>query len=137
MRAPTSVTPPATEPTIMRTVLPRNETSCPCESDGARQRHAHAISAAASWIRRVGQIPPTRGDIVAATAAGAGALLTRKLAWAEAPRSPGRIDLHHHYFPPAFLDAQRHAAVRQNEGEDARSDGPLWHRGWDSFAFDP
>ncbi len=60
------------------------------------------------------QGPPTRRDIVAAAAAGAGALLTGKLAWAQAARSPGRIDLHHHYFPPAFLDAQRDAAVRQN-----------------------
>ena len=60
------------------------------------------------------QGPPTRRHIVASAAAGAGALLTGKLAWAQAARSPGRIDLHHHYFPPAFLDVQRDAAVRQN-----------------------
>ena len=60
------------------------------------------------------QEPPTRRDIVLSAAAGAGALLTGNLAWAEATPSPGRIDLHHHYFPPAFLDAQRDAAVRQN-----------------------
>jgi len=57
---------------------------------------------------------PTRREIVASTAAGAGALLAGKLAWAQAARSPERIDLHHHYFPPAFLDAQRAVAVRQN-----------------------
>ncbi len=57
---------------------------------------------------------PTRRDIVASAAAGAGALLAGKLAWAQAARSPGRIDLHHHYFPPAFLDAQRRAALRQS-----------------------
>jgi hypothetical protein len=60
------------------------------------------------------QGPSTRRHIVASAAAGAGALLARKLAWAQAARSPGQIDLHHHYFPPAFLDAQRDAAVRQN-----------------------
>jgi predicted TIM-barrel fold metal-dependent hydrolase len=58
------------------------------------------------------QGPPTRRDIVLSAAAGAGALLAGKVAWAQAARSPGRIDLHHHYFPPAFLDAQRNAAVR-------------------------
>jgi len=57
---------------------------------------------------------PTRREIVTLTAAGAGALLAGKLAWAQPARSPGRIDLHHHYFPPAFLEAQRDAAVRQN-----------------------
>ena len=57
---------------------------------------------------------PTRRDIIASAAAGAGVLLAGKLAGAQAARSPGRIDLHHHYFPPAFLDAQRDAAVRQN-----------------------
>jgi 6-methylsalicylate decarboxylase len=60
------------------------------------------------------QGPPTRRHIVASVAAGAGALLAGKLAWAQQARPPGRIDLHHHYFPPAFLDAQRDAAVRQN-----------------------
>ena len=60
------------------------------------------------------QEPPTRRDIVASAAAGAGALVAGKLAWAQPTRSPGRIDLHHHYFPPAFLEAQRDAAVRQN-----------------------
>src|ERR1700736_6368975 len=60
------------------------------------------------------QEPPTRRDIVLSAAAGAGALLTGKLEWAQAAPSPGRIDLHHHYFPPAFLDAQRDAAGRQN-----------------------
>jgi predicted TIM-barrel fold metal-dependent hydrolase len=60
------------------------------------------------------QEPPTRRDIVALAAAGAGALAAGKLAWAQPARSPGRIDLHHHYFPPAFLQAQRDAAVRQN-----------------------
>jgi len=60
------------------------------------------------------QEPPTRRDIVALTAAGACALVAEKLAWAQPARSPGRIDLHHHYFPPAFLEAQRDAAVRQN-----------------------
>jgi hypothetical protein len=59
------------------------------------------------------QGPPTRRDIVASAAAGAGALLAGKLAWAQAAPMPGRIDLHHHYFPPAFLDAQHHAALRQ------------------------
>src|SRR5450631_4851765 len=57
---------------------------------------------------------PTRRGIVLAAAAGAGALLAGKWAWAQAAPSPGRIDLHHHYFPPPFLDAQRDAAVRQN-----------------------
>ena len=57
---------------------------------------------------------PTRRDIVTLAAAGAGTLLAGKLAWAQPARLPGRIDLHHHYFPPAFLDAQRNAAVRQN-----------------------
>src|SRR5262249_54387901 len=57
---------------------------------------------------------PTRRDIVASAEAGAGAILAGKLAWAQAPQSPGRIDLHHHYFPPAFLDAQRDAMLRQN-----------------------
>jgi hypothetical protein len=52
------------------------------------------------------QGPPTRRHIVASAAAGAGALLTGKLAFAQAARPAGRIDLHHHYFPPAFLDAQ-------------------------------
>ena len=60
------------------------------------------------------QEPPTRRDIVALTAAGACALVAEKLGWAQPARSPGRIDLHHHYFPPAFLQAQRDAAVRQN-----------------------
>ena len=60
------------------------------------------------------QRPPTRREIVTLAAAGAGALLAGKLAWAQPARSPGRIDLHHHYFPPAFLDAQRQGAVRQN-----------------------
>src|SRR5947209_18006350 len=57
---------------------------------------------------------PTRRDIVASAAAGAGALLAGKSTWAQAARPSGRIDLHHHYFPPAFLDVQRDAAVRQN-----------------------
>src|SRR5499427_5920084 len=63
-------------------------------------------------MREQGQ--PTRRDIIASAAAGSGALLAGKLAWAQAPRPPGRIDLHQHYFPPAFLHAQRNAAVRQN-----------------------
>jgi 6-methylsalicylate decarboxylase len=64
------------------------------------------------WMREQGS--PTRRTIVASAAAGVGALLAGKLAWAQAARSPGRIDLHQHYFPPFFLDAQRDAAVRQN-----------------------
>ena len=64
------------------------------------------------WMREQGL--PTRRHIVASAAAGAGALLAGKLAWAQAATSPGRIDLHQHYFPPAFLDAQRAAAVGQN-----------------------
>jgi len=52
---------------------------------------------------------PTRREIVTSVAAGAGALLAGKLAWAQPARPRGRIDLHHHYFPPAFLDAQRGA----------------------------
>src|SRR4051794_14298427 len=60
------------------------------------------------------QASPTRRHIVASAAAGAGALLAGKLALAQAAPSPGRIHLHHHYFPPAFLNAQRDAAVRQN-----------------------
>jgi predicted TIM-barrel fold metal-dependent hydrolase len=64
--------------------------------------------------RTRGQGSPTRRDIVASAAAGASALLAGKLAWAQAARSPGRIDLHHHCFPPAFLDAQRHAALWQS-----------------------
>src|ERR1041385_7978316 len=64
------------------------------------------------WMREQGS--PTRRTIVASAAAGVGALLAGKLAWAQAARSPGRIDLHQHYFPPVFLDAQRDAAVRQN-----------------------
>jgi predicted TIM-barrel fold metal-dependent hydrolase len=63
-------------------------------------------------IRELG--PLTRRDVVASAAAGVGALVAGRLAWAQAARPPGRIDLHHHYFPPAFLDAQRDAAVRQN-----------------------
>src|SRR5215475_8476035 len=64
------------------------------------------------WMREQGS--PTRRHIVASAAAGAGALLAGKLAWAQAVPSPGRIDLHQHYFPPAFLDAQRAVAVGQN-----------------------
>ena len=60
------------------------------------------------------QEPPTRRDIVALAAAGAYAFVAGKLAWAQPARSAGRIDLHHHYFPPAFLEAQRDAAARQN-----------------------
>src|SRR5215475_7575223 len=63
------------------------------------------------WMREQGS--PTRRHIVASAAEGAGALLAGKLAWAQAARSPGRTDLHQHYFPPAFLDAQRDAEVRQ------------------------
>src|SRR5258708_33554337 len=72
----------------------------------------HKLEAGMERMREQG--PPTRRDIVASAAAGAGALLAGKSAWAQAARSPGRIDLHHHYFPPAFLDAQRDAAVRLN-----------------------
>jgi 6-methylsalicylate decarboxylase len=57
---------------------------------------------------------PTRRDVLALAAAGAGSLAFPNLATAQATRPPGRIDLHHHYFPPAFLDAQRNALVRQN-----------------------
>ena len=60
------------------------------------------------------QGPPTRRDIVAAAVAGAGALLAEKLARAQAAQSLGRIDLHRHYFPAAFLDAQRQSALRQS-----------------------
>jgi 6-methylsalicylate decarboxylase len=60
------------------------------------------------------QEPPTRRDIVAAAVAGAGALLAEKLARAQAAQSLGRIDLHRHYFPAAFLDAQRQSALRQS-----------------------
>src|SRR5579859_4029232 len=70
--------------------------------------------------------PPTRRDIVASAAAGAGALVAGKLTWAQAAPSPGRIDLHHHYFPPAFLDAQRRAVSRQ--GRPATLDAAL--EGW-------
>jgi len=60
------------------------------------------------------QGPPTRRGIVAAAVAGAGALLAEKLARAQAAQSLGRIDLHRHYFPAAFLDAQRQSALRQS-----------------------
>src|ERR1700678_552534 len=60
------------------------------------------------------QGPPTGRHIVVSAAAGASTLMAGKLARAQAARPPGRIDLHHHYFPPAFLDAQRDAAVRLN-----------------------
>jgi 6-methylsalicylate decarboxylase len=60
------------------------------------------------------QEPPTRRDIIASASAGAAALVAGNLAWAQPARLPRRIDLHHHYFPPVFLEAQRDAAVRQN-----------------------
>jgi 6-methylsalicylate decarboxylase len=60
------------------------------------------------------QGPSTRRDVIASAAAGAAALVAGNLASAQPARSPGRIDLHHHYFPPVFLEAQRDAAVRQN-----------------------
>jgi 6-methylsalicylate decarboxylase len=60
------------------------------------------------------QGPPTRRDIVGSATAAAAALVAGNLAWAQPARSPGRIDLHHHYFPPVFLEALRDAAVRQN-----------------------
>src|SRR5262249_61950961 len=64
------------------------------------------------WMREQGS--PTRRHIVASAAAGAGALLAGELAWALTARSPGRVGLHPHYFPPAFLFAPRAAAVGQN-----------------------
>src|SRR3984893_18306102 len=76
--------------------------------------HERNMNREAGMERMRAQEPPTRRDIVLSAAAGAGALLTGNLAWAQAAPSPGRIDLHHHYFPPAFLDAQRDAAVRLN-----------------------
>jgi 6-methylsalicylate decarboxylase len=76
--------------------------------------NANVIKWEADMERMQQQGLPTRREIVTLAAAGAGALLAGKLAWAQSARSPGRIDLHHHYFPPAFLDAQRGAAVRQN-----------------------
>src|SRR5258707_15156436 len=72
------------------------------------------INREAGMERMREQGPPTRRDIVLSAAAGAGALLAGKTAGAQAARSPGRIDLHHHYFPPAFLHAQRDAAVGLN-----------------------
>jgi predicted TIM-barrel fold metal-dependent hydrolase len=47
---------------------------------------------------------PSRRDFIGAAAAlGAGALLPR-LAAAETPAKPFRIDTHYHYFPPAYLE---------------------------------
>ena len=59
------------------------------------------------------QLRPTRRDILASGAAiGVGTALARNFALAQAAER--RIDLHHHFFPPAFLDAQRNALARQN-----------------------
>ena len=59
------------------------------------------------------RLHPTRRQILASTAAiGAGVALARNFAAAQTAET--RIDLHHHFFPPPFLDAQRNALVRQN-----------------------
>ena len=58
---------------------------------------------------------PTRRDVLAAAAAaatGVGTALGRNLASAQGVRT--RIDMHHHFFPPAFLEARRAALARQN-----------------------
>src|SRR5262249_30657992 len=61
------------------------------------------------------RIHPTRRDVIASAAAiGAGAALLPNLARAQGAAPARRIDLHHHFFPPAFLDAQRNALARQN-----------------------
>ena len=57
-------------------------------------------------MERMGdQGPPTRRDVVASAMAATGALLAGNSAWAQAARSPGRIDLHHHYCSPDWLAA--------------------------------
>src|SRR5207249_1543789 len=62
VRAPRSVTPPGTEPTIIRTVLPRKATS-PCANarDGRTQTRAVAMAAVAighQHRRKLGLLPP-------------------------------------------------------------------------------
>src|SRR5437660_400347 len=57
---------------------------------------------------------PTRRAMLASVAALGGAPLARNFAFAQAGGAARRIDLHHHYFPPAFLEAQRTALIRQN-----------------------
>src|SRR5262249_28395874 len=79
----------------------------------ANVTHERNMKREAGMERMREQGSPTRRDIVASAATAAGALLAGKLAWAQVARSPRRIDLHHHYFPPAFLDAHRRAALRQ------------------------
>jgi len=54
----------------------------------------------------------TRRDILASAAAIGATALAGDVASAQA--AAPRIDVHHHYFPPAFLDAQRSALARQN-----------------------
>jgi 6-methylsalicylate decarboxylase len=59
------------------------------------------------------RLSPTRRNILSFTAAmTAGATLGRNSAAAQA--KPTRTDVHHHFFPPAFLEARRNALTRQN-----------------------
>ncbi len=60
----------------------------------------------------VGQrLHATRRDILASAGAmGVGAALERNFASAEAAQT--RINVHHHFFPPAFLEARRSACGR-------------------------
>ena len=55
-----------------------------------------------------------RRDILGAAAAIAGAAVAGTGDFASAQSAGRRIDLHHHFFPPAFVEAQRNAAARQN-----------------------
>ena len=78
----------------------------------------------------------TRRDVVAGAAALGATTLARNPAVAQG--AARRIDLHHHFFPPAFLEAQRNALTRQNRppalGEavagwtQARARWPCWRR---------
>jgi predicted TIM-barrel fold metal-dependent hydrolase len=56
----------------------------------------------------------TRRNILAAAAAVGSATALPRDGFAQAAAPGRRIDMHHHFFPPAFIEAQRNAAVRQN-----------------------
>jgi 6-methylsalicylate decarboxylase len=56
----------------------------------------------------------SRRDVIASAVALGGASVLTHGGVALAQQAARRIDLHHHFFPPAFLEAQRKAAARQN-----------------------
>ena len=74
------------------------------------------------WSARVGTERSSfrRRDILGAAAAIAGAAVVGTGDFASAQSAGRRIDVHHHFFPPAFLDAQRNAAGAPESGQ------PLW-----------